>query len=111
MNISLKISLNNKEGALVRILGTIERRGHRILGLGSRVSNPGEDIQELFVEINCGERSPNVLVRQLERLHDVNSVSPHIWADVLADRQHSKFQATLPSSSGPVGSVRRTPHE
>ena len=77
MIINLNISINNTEGALIRILGTIERRGHKLLDLRSRVSSPGDDFQKLLVDINCGERSPDVLMRQLDRLHDVISISRH----------------------------------
>ena len=73
MNVNLKISMNNAEGALIRTLGTIERRGHRLLGLSSRASGPA--IQQLLLEIDCGERSADVLVRQIDRLYDVISVS------------------------------------
>jgi len=73
MNINLKILMNNTEGALIRTLGTVERRGHRLLGLSSRASGPA--IQQLLLEIDCGERSADVLVRQIDRLYDVISVS------------------------------------
>ena len=83
MNINLKISLNYVEGALIRLLGTIERRGHRLLGLSSRVCDPAENIQRLVVDIECGERCPDILIRQLERLHDVVSINRYPRPEVV----------------------------
>ena len=111
MKIHLKISLHNAEGALIRILGTIGRRGHKLLGLRSRISIPGDYIQELLVDIDCGERSPDVLMRQIDRLHDVISVSRFPRSDAEVDRQNLSFQTTLPPTSGIIESVRRAPHE
>ena len=111
MNINLNISMNNAEGALIRILGTIERRGHKLLGLRSRVSNPGDDFQELLVDVNCGERSPDVLMRQLDRLHDVISISRYGRSEVVPDRHHLNFHAALPSSSGHIKPVRSSDHD
>ncbi len=111
MKIHLNISINNAEGALIRILGTIGRRGHKLLGLRSRISIPGDYIQELLVDIDCGERSPDVLMRQIDRLHDVISVSRHTRSDVEVDHKNLSFQAALPPRSGIIESVRRAPHE
>lgn len=111
MNINLTISINNAEGALIRILGTIERRGHKLLGLSSRASSPGNDIRELLVDVNCGERSPDVLMRQLDRLHDVISISRHGRSEAVPDRNHFNLHATLPSSSGHIEPVRSSDHD
>ena len=110
MNINLIISINHVEGALIRLLGTIERRGHRLLGLKSRVCDPAENIQRLVVNIDCGERSPDVLIRQLERLHDVISINPHARHEVVIERHHLSFHAALPSLSGCFEPVRRATH-
>ena len=111
MKIHLDISLSNAEGALIRVLGTIGRRGHKLLGLRSRISNPGDDFQELLVDIDCGERSPDVLIRQIDRLYDVISVNRFTRSEVEVDRQNLSFQAALPSTSGPIESVRRVSHD
>jgi len=111
MNINLNLSINNAEGALIRVLGTIERRGHTILGLGSRASGPGDEIRELHVDVDCGERSPDVLIRQLDRLHDVISISRQRRSEVVPDRHNLSFHAALPSSSGHIESVRSANHD
>jgi acetolactate synthase regulatory subunit len=111
MNINLNISMNNAEGALIRILGTIERRGHKLLGLRCRVPDPGDDIQELLVDVNCGERSPDVLMRQLDRLHDVISISRLERSEAIPDPHHLSFHAALPSSSGHIEPIRSPDHD
>ena len=58
MKTKLHISMNNAEGAMVRLLGTMERRGHRLLGINSAASALGGNMQDLSVELDCGERSP-----------------------------------------------------
>ncbi|MGB1921808.1 MAG: efflux RND transporter permease subunit, partial [Alcanivorax sp.] len=42
------------EGALIRLLGTVERRGHRLLGLRSEKSVLRTGAQDLRLEIDCG---------------------------------------------------------
>jgi len=111
MIIHLDISISNAEGALIRILGTIGRRGHKLLGLRSRIADPGDDFQELLVDIDCGERSPDVLIRQIDRLYDVISISRFSRPAVEVDRQNLSFQSALPSRSGILESVRRAPHD
>jgi acetolactate synthase regulatory subunit len=71
MNITVNVTLRSVEGALLRVLGTVERRGHRLLGVKSETSVLRTNAQDLKLEVNCGERSPDVLLRQLTRLHDV----------------------------------------
>jgi acetolactate synthase regulatory subunit len=71
MNISVNVTLKEVEGALVRLLGTIERRGHRLLAVRSEKSLMRVNAQDLKLELDCGERSPDILLRQLGRLHDV----------------------------------------
>jgi acetolactate synthase regulatory subunit len=110
MNIKLNISIHQCEGALIRLLGTIERRGHRLLGLKSRVSGPAENVHRLVVDIDCGERSPDVLIRQLERLYDVISIGSYARPEVIIDRHHLSFHAALPSLSGCFEPVRRATH-
>ena len=110
MNINLNISINFIEGALIRLLGTIERRGHRLLDLKCRICDPAENVQRLLVDIDCGERPPDVLIRQLERLHDVISVSRHVRPEVVVERHHLNFHAALPPLSGCFEPVRRATH-
>jgi acetolactate synthase regulatory subunit len=64
--------LTQSEGALVRVLGTIERRG---FSLGSITSRPSQRGLHLTLSIAQSGRAPEILLRQLQRLHDVREAS------------------------------------
>lgn len=64
--------LSHAEGALVRVLGTIERRGFK---LGSVESRPSQRGVNLNFTLAPSGRSPDVLLRQIQRLHDVIDAS------------------------------------
>jgi acetolactate synthase II small subunit len=65
----LRIHLRDEEGALLRLLGTVERRGYRLL----RVEAEGG---RLALELAARDpaRRLDVLAAQLRRLHDVTDV-------------------------------------
>lgn len=73
MKHQLQIQLHANEGAILRILGTIERRGFRIDTCA--VGEAQGDGQSMDIELTS-ERSGDLLKRQLERLHDV------IWVEL-----------------------------
>jgi acetolactate synthase II small subunit len=64
--------LSPVEGALVRVLGTIERRGFRLASIQSRTGPRG--IHLTLSIAPCG-RAPEILLRQIQRLHDVLEAS------------------------------------
>jgi acetolactate synthase II small subunit len=64
----LQIQLRSKEGAALRALGLIERRGFRLLSMN--MSEAADDGCALAVNVSS-ERPVELLQRQLERLHDV----------------------------------------
>jgi acetolactate synthase II small subunit len=68
----LSLSLNNAEGALVRVLGLIERRGFPLLGMECRPETGG---LHLTVRVPDNGRPVDVLVRQIKRLPDVCEAS------------------------------------
>jgi acetolactate synthase II small subunit len=71
MEHSLNIQLSATEGAVLRALGLIERRG---FSLGKCViSEAGEGGRSMEVTVSS-TRPGDLLKRQLERLHDVQSV-------------------------------------
>jgi acetolactate synthase regulatory subunit len=70
MSQRLSLRLRPAEGAVLRVLGCIERRGFAIEQIESR--HAGGAIA-LAVAVH-GERPVEVLVRQLERLYDVLAV-------------------------------------
>lgn len=71
MSRSFDIELEHTEGALLRLLGTVERRGFALLGISA--SKPAADCYAIRLDIS-GDRDPQVLCRQLERLVEVRAV-------------------------------------
>lgn len=61
------------EGALLRIIGLIERRGYRIRELAVTEGAPHSALS-ILVEARDSSRRPDVLARQIDTLHDVRSV-------------------------------------
>lgn len=66
----IRVAFQNDEGALVRILGFVERRGYRLLAVDARGG-------ELSLELAARDpgRRLDVLAEQLRRLHDVTAVT------------------------------------
>jgi acetolactate synthase II small subunit len=64
--------LTDAEGALVRVLGTIERRGFKLASISTRPSPRG--IHLTLATKGMG-RAPEILLRQIQRLHDVIEAS------------------------------------
>jgi acetolactate synthase II small subunit len=60
------------EGALVRVLGTIERRGFR---LGAMSTQPTPHGTRLTLALSSDGRAADVLLRQVRRIHDVIEAS------------------------------------
>jgi acetolactate synthase II small subunit len=73
----LAISLHRREGALVRALGTIERRGFSIVSL-ELTSTATHLALSACID---GFRDPAVLVRQLARLIDVEDVHSEVFSN------------------------------
>ena len=73
MTARLAVQFAANEGALLRILGLIERRGYRIRELGL-VEAPSHSSLSILVEARDSSRRPDVLARQVGGLHDVRSV-------------------------------------
>jgi acetolactate synthase II small subunit len=66
----LNIQLVDLEGALLRLLGTTERRGWRAVAVSAAAESDRLDV-DLTVR---GSGSIELLARQLERLHEVARV-------------------------------------
>ena len=71
MQHTLRIQLSGAEGAIIRALGLIERRGFRIIKCA--VHEADDDGQAMEVNVKSS-RPGDLLKRQLERLHDVLQV-------------------------------------
>ncbi|MGB5488513.1 MAG: ACT domain-containing protein [Lysobacterales bacterium] len=68
MNHTLTIQLSGSEGAVIRTLGLIERRGFSL----DRCSVGGIENNSRVMEVSVSSTRPgDLLKRQLERLHDV----------------------------------------
>ena len=71
MNHTLHLQLSSCEGAVVRTLGLIERRGYSLNSC--TISMPDGAGRNMEVSVNSS-RPADLLKRQLERLHDVHLV-------------------------------------
>jgi acetolactate synthase regulatory subunit len=71
MNYSLRIQLSSVEGAVIRALGLMERRGYTL----NKCSVGESDGTGRNMDVSVtSTRSGDLLKRQLERLHDVYHV-------------------------------------
>ena len=66
--LELTLLLANAEGAVVRVLGLIERRGFRLGSMQTRATPHG---LQLTMTLPGDGRPADVLLRQIRRLHDV----------------------------------------
>ena len=75
MNARLKIEYANNEGALLRVLGVVERRGFMIKSVAMNEHAEGKTAS-LIVEVapRGAERRLEVLTAFLRRLHEVHSI-------------------------------------
>ena len=71
MKHTLHIQLSGNEGAVIRALGLIERRGY---SLGKCSVSEADDSGRAMEVTVSSSRPGDLLKRQLERLHDVLSV-------------------------------------
>ncbi|NGP52324.1 ACT domain-containing protein [Thioalkalivibrio sp. XN8] len=72
MNHTLQMNLHQVEGALIRLLGLIERRGFAVTSMNAYT---GEQHVEVTVDIHSAGRSVETLTRQIQKLYDVRSVA------------------------------------
>lgn len=71
----IRIFFTPAEGALIRILGTIERRGYVLHAVEARTGESGGELSLELAARDPGRRL-DVLAAQLRRLHDVTDVTP-----------------------------------
>jgi len=71
MKYSLRIQLSNVDGAVIRALGLMERRGYSLNKCS--VAEPDGNGRTMEVSVSSS-RSGDLLKCQLERLHDVYNV-------------------------------------
>jgi acetolactate synthase-1/3 small subunit/acetolactate synthase II small subunit len=76
VNARLKIEYANNEGALLRVLGTVERRGFMIKSVAMN-EHAGGGLASIIIEVapRGSERRLEVLVAFLRRLHEVQTIN------------------------------------
>tara|TARA_R110001606_G_scaffold47517_9_gene120975 strand:- start:1343 stop:1657 length:315 start_codon:yes stop_codon:yes gene_type:complete len=74
MSNTLNIEIFETEGALVRLIGLIERRGFVISSMAMSAPSNGSARVTVDVAARGGARQIDVLTRQIERLFDVHAV-------------------------------------
>jgi len=74
MNHTMKLTIQRVEGAIIRTLGLIERRGFAVTSIDASPDESPHQM-ELTLEVYSPQRSAEVLARQVEKLFDVCSVN------------------------------------
>jgi len=85
MSVQFAIRLTLTEGAVLRTLGLIHRRGFSVVEMALR-SEQGR--QMLSLSVDSAGRCPDILARQISRLHDVERVERldrDSWDTTMAD--------------------------
>jgi acetolactate synthase II small subunit len=70
----IQVDFDAAEGAVLRMLGLVERRGFIVSGIGMEARG-GRGSLSLDVDARDPGRSLDVVARQLRRLHEVRDVS------------------------------------
>jgi len=66
------ISVHANDGAVMRVLGLIDRRAHRVIALNMHM--PTDSTFQLEIEVEAGSPRQDVLIHQIRRLADVFNV-------------------------------------
>jgi acetolactate synthase II small subunit len=94
MSRRLEITMAANEGALIRVLGTVERRGYSLSTLHVEKT---DNSMQVSMQIES-DRDANILCRQLDRLFDVQSVNLEAQLEAVLDaaelEETPRFQAT-----------------
>lgn len=94
---TLSIEIAEAEGALMRLIGLVERRGYTIATLDKSEAQGGQSTVTLKVKPRDAARQLDVLIRQIGRLMDVRAVfTPEIAAMKAAHTSHAWRQACPP---------------
>ena len=66
------VRMSTVSGALLRLIGAVERRGFSIVGVHAMVEERG--MTRVRLRVDPGSRSVSTLLRQLDKLFDVQAV-------------------------------------
>ncbi len=84
MSHTLNIRIADREGALVRLIGLVERRGYEICRLDKAENQSGYAEITMHITPRGGERRIDVLMRQVARLFDVHAIRQSMPAHIAA---------------------------
>ncbi|NND60807.1 MAG: hypothetical protein HKN49_11125 [Gammaproteobacteria bacterium] len=85
----IHIRIKRVEGAIIRTLGLIERRGFAVTEI-STSDSACEDEMELALVVESRERSVELLMKQIRKLFDVRDVHrTHATEQVMIQEQHA----------------------
>jgi acetolactate synthase II small subunit len=74
MNHTLRMNIHKVEGAMIRLLGLIERRGFSVTAMNAHADDAAQQV-EITLQLRSSGRSVETLTRQIEKLYDVRSVA------------------------------------
>jgi acetolactate synthase II small subunit len=74
MNHTLRMNIQKVEGAIIRLLGLIERRGFSVTAMNAHSDDARQEV-EITVHLRATGRSVETLAKQIEKLYDVRSVA------------------------------------
>lgn len=74
MNHTLRMNIHKVEGALIRLLGLIERRGFAVTSMNAHPDESAQHV-EVTVHVHSAGRSVETLTRQIQKLYDVRTVA------------------------------------
>jgi|AntRauTorcE11897_2_1112592.scaffolds.fasta_scaffold00908_2 acetolactate synthase regulatory subunit len=105
----LSIQMQNNEGALVRLLGLIQRRGFTVEDINMPNTSGNVKSVSLAVSPDHDGRSIDVLQKQITRLYDVDAVTidgPTVEADFTADKTVESDRARIKIPTGALPSFQ-----
>ena len=73
MNHTLRMNIQKVEGAIIRLLGLIERRGFSVTAMNAHTDDAAQQV-EITVHVHSAGRSVDTLARQIGKLYDVRNV-------------------------------------
>jgi acetolactate synthase II small subunit len=74
MNHILRMNIQKVEGAMIRLLGLIERRGFSVTAMNAHADDAAQQV-EITIHLHSSGRSVDTLTKQIGKLYDVRSVA------------------------------------
>ena len=74
MNHTLNLTIEKVDGAIIRTLGLIERRGFSVTSIDAREDETAHEM-EMTIGLSGSDRPVDTLARQIAKLFDVRSVN------------------------------------